>query len=186
MIIGVMFFSTANAGTFHWEGSISTDWSNPNNWLEGSLPGINDDVIFDGNAANICTINQDVSIYSLYISVDYLLQVIIPVGINVYIAGDLTIEDNAFLSVWDNSGNIIFNGTGTQTITIQTYGDWPFYDFTIDKPSGEISLGSSVLITNSFNNINNTPILTNGFTLEGVCTPPQTGSIYSIPNSWGL
>lgn len=185
VIIGVMFFEKNYAATFHWEGSISTNWSDPNNWLEGSVPGSGDDVVFDWNALNDCTLDiNNVQVNNVTIDPLYGYLITFPLGDTLLVSGNFSVGNPWVL--WDNNANIIFNGTTTQTITIDNYTDWPFYDFTINKPSGDISLGSNILITNSFNNLTSTPILTNGFSLEGVCTPPRTGSIFTIPNSWGM
>jgi len=44
--IGAVTSSTANAGP--------CDWSTPENWSDGSIPGTSDTVIFADNAVNVC------------------------------------------------------------------------------------------------------------------------------------
>ena len=187
MIIGMMLFSTANAGTFHWEGSISTDWSDPNNWLEGSVPGNNDEVIFDIDIPNRdCLLDISTTIAKLTINNLYGSQLILPNGNSLSITGDISISASPF--AWDNTTNIILIGDADQTITIDDpFGDFWFNNLTINKPSGNIILGSDITITGVLSNISGTTIIDNGFSIiGGTCVAPQTGSIYTIPNSWGL
>lgn len=187
MIIGMMLFSTANAGTFHWIGITSTNWSDPTNWLEGSVPGNNDEVIFDIDIPNRdCLLDISTTIAKLTINNLYGSQLILPNGNSLSITGDVSISASPF--AWDNTTNIILIGDADQTITIDDpFGDFWFNNLTINKPSGNIILGSDIIITGVLSNISGTTIIDNGFSIiGGGCIAPQTGNIYTISNSWGL
>ncbi|NLB54477.1 MAG: hypothetical protein GX811_01690, partial [Lentisphaerae bacterium] len=43
-----LLFGTSFAADRNWSGSASTDWHDPLNWAESSVPEANDDVIIDG------------------------------------------------------------------------------------------------------------------------------------------
>ncbi len=183
MVIGMVFFSTARAGTFHWVGSTSTSWSEPTNWLEGSVPGSDDEVIFDIDIPyRDCVLDISTTIAKLTISSLYGSQ--LTLSNNLFITGDISIT--ACLFAWVNTVNIVMIGDGNQTITIDDpFGDFFFFNLIINKPSGSLILGSDITITGTFTNTSSTPISYNGFSIiGGGCTPPQTGGIYHIGNNF--
>jgi len=50
---------------FEWTGAEDNLWSNPNNWCQGGLPGVGDDVILPATAANDPNVDIEVEINSL-------------------------------------------------------------------------------------------------------------------------
>lgn len=188
MVIGMMFFSRNMYGAVRtWNGSVSSDWNTAANWNEGSIPTINDDVVISlADPYRDCELTSSVTIKSLRIEVSYGSEFILPSDKTLSITGDLYI-DAPFLP-WQNTSNIILIGTTDQNITVtDPFGDYYFFDLTINKTSGSVILGSDITITGTFTNLSSTPIDYNGFSIiGGGCITPQTGSIYSIPNNWAL
>lgn len=187
MIIGMIVFSNiTNAAVRTWTGTVSTSWNNSANWLEGQIPGINDEVVFDIAVPNKdCLLDVSATINKLTINNLYGSQLTLPSGNTLSIMGDISIFASSF--AWDNTTNIILIGNGDQTITVDDpFGDFFFFNLKINKPSGSIILGSDITVTNGFSNLSGTPIGYNGFSIIVLCTPPQTGGIYHIANDFAL
>ncbi|AHB41133.1 hypothetical protein P148_SR1C00001G0328 [candidate division SR1 bacterium RAAC1_SR1_1] len=182
----MFFHNTSIAAVRTWTGAVSTNWSNPANWLEGSIPGPTDDVYFTAaDPLQGCLLDISTSIHHLSIDPIYGYLITFPAGKTLSISGDLYIG-NPWI-IWDNNANIIFNGSTDQHIEIDNYVDWPFYDLTINKPSGNVILDSDIIVSNIFNLISGS-IDCNGFSgpCPPPCTPPQTGGIYHIANDFAL
>jgi hypothetical protein len=178
MVIGMMFFSTANAGTCIWEGSISTDWSDSDNWLDGVVPGPTDDVVFDWNALNDCVLDITTSIGGLTIdNFDYLLT--IPSGKILSITGNLYV--GITYQNWDNNADFIFNGDSDQFVYLSNPVNYAFYSLIINKSTGEVILQSDIVVNGCINYINGT-INNDIFNIIGNVAP-KTGGIYHIPNN---
>ena len=186
MIFGVMVFSRTYGSTFHWEGAISNDWNNPNNWLELSLPTSSDDVVFNAGSYD-CLLNCPTSINSLYIQADYGYQLTIPTGCNLYLSGNLKIEVADNWNIWAEKPNITLCGSNSQTIEIVNYTEWTLETLTINKPAGDVTLNSNITVRpNGFFNETSTPIIDNSYIIIGACTPPVTGGIYHIANDFAI
>lgn len=188
MVIGVMVFcSNVNGGTRTWNGSISSDWNTAANWNEGLVPNSDDDVIISiSDPWRNCELTSSATIKSLRIEISYGSEFILSSGNTLSITGDLYI-DAPFLP-WQNTSNIIFTGAGEQNITIiDPFGDYYFYNLTINKPSGTVILNSDITITGTFNIISGN-IDCNGFSgpCPPPCTPPVTGGIYHIANDFAF
>lgn len=153
MVFSVMFWINGYGQVdYTWTGAsidISGLWTDPDNWsssIPGTIPSSIDNVIFDGIGGNECVINTDINIHSIYISAAYLLQITIPADVNVYLSGNLTIEDNLFSAVWSNTGTIILNGTLDQTITIESPDLWRFNNLTINNTSAVVYINSDIWV----------------------------------------
>lgn len=187
MIIGIMVFSSiSNAAVRTWTGVVSSNWSDPANWAEGIIPGSDDDVVISlADPFRDCLLNISTTIKSLRIEVTYGSEFTLPVGNILSITGDIYID--APFMPWGNTSNIVLTGIGDQSITvIDPFGDFFFYDLTINKSSGTVILESDITITHVFSNLSGTIIDYNGHTIIGGCTPPQTGGIYHIANDFAL
>ena len=56
------------AGQYHWTGELDNNWHNPVNWMEGQIPGANDDVNIPENENGVYPfIHTDIQITALSI-----------------------------------------------------------------------------------------------------------------------
>lgn len=184
MVISVMVCSNGIAATRTWSGSVSTSWRNPNNWLEGFVPGSNDDVIFDAINSNLqsCILDTTTSIHSLYIDPGYGEIITIPEEYSLSISGDISIYADVF-SPWNNNSNIILNGSGNQTIKITNPASWKFWDLTINKPTTDtVFLNSDIYVDDTLNRISGV-IDTNGYYITATTALPIELIRFDVFNS---
>jgi fibronectin-binding autotransporter adhesin len=88
-------------------------------------------------------------------------------------------------TTWSNSGtfnpgtsNVILNGTGTQTLTTGGNGAGKtFYDFTINKTAGIVTLNGNLQVANNFNFVSSSGILNAQNFLIGFSSPGKTCTI---------
>lgn len=81
-----------------WEGDVSSDWNDPNNWASNALPVANNDIIIDGNSytnAPIISINSTFSPADIFIQNNATLTVQADLSIN----DDFFIRDASFLII---------------------------------------------------------------------------------------
>lgn len=136
-----------------WNGRISNNWNSQNNWLifdngvltpSVALPNTSNNVIIP-TASQTCVVNN----------------ANIPSGNR--LARNLTIEANAALSMtggslrvdgdFTNNGTftpgtntVIFGGASNQNVTMDGSSN-TFYDLTVNKTNGEVSLASNIQVT---------------------------------------
>lgn len=118
--------------THYWEGDVNHSWNNPGNWDDGTVPGINDDVIILSGTPNECwLVNAGMQCHNLYIMAGASFRVY-DETFNVYgfmqIWGQLRMDNSdGFLIVHDN---IYWESGSTAQITayagIRTYENWEF------------------------------------------------------------
>jgi type IX secretion system substrate protein len=104
---------------------------------------------------------------------------------NLTIGGDFINSGGTFT---ENSNLVTFNGTGSQSITTTT--SETFYDFTINKASGTLSLASDVIVSNTLTMTNgvldagaNTLTLGTGTGVEGILAY-TAGQIVGLFERW--
>ena len=88
-----------------WNGSISTQWSNPLNWTPASVPGPTDDVLIP-NTANKPTVNIDASVKAMTVNNGAIVTV--PAPRLLTLSGDLTLDPGSTLT---GTGDTFFGGT---------------------------------------------------------------------------
>jgi len=153
-----------------WEGTVSTDWNVPQNWSPFLVPnGSLDAEIFDRvNDPVIPTAGLNANVRNI-----------------TFQSGSIQIQSTKSLNVngnWTSNGNIIsgsgqvvFNGTGAQTIT----GATTFENLTFNKTSGTLAITSGIQsIRGIVRPTNGT--LTTGDNLRLVSNASTTGIISGI------
>jgi len=115
-----------------WTGAENDNWHNANNWLDGTVPTISDEVVIPAGTPNDCRIYMmDADCNDLYVYAGAELEIndetFTVVG-NVNISGLLTMNHNSGLL--DVGGDIIWESGSSANITssseIFVEGDWTF------------------------------------------------------------
>jgi hypothetical protein len=131
------------ASTDSWTAtSPKTNWGTASNTQNNaSVPGVNDDVIFDGvgSGASNCTMNTQPSVKSL--TMTGYSNTLSTVGAPIYISGACVLAGTV------SNLSVYFNGTGTATL--DTGGNTLFG---IKVLSGTLTLGSNVTCSSVFSN----------------------------------
>jgi len=139
---GTKFLTLANSQSpyFVWNGSVSSDWNNQNNWSQNSIPGTNDRVIIPDTNTSYYNplLPASTSIKSLQLSSNSL--------INSSALAQLTL--NGSDSTWCNLGgnfnygnsNIIFTNSNANIL-----GSTNFYDLTVSIGSNLKLAGNAYL-----------------------------------------
>ena len=109
-----------------WNGSVDTDWNNPNNWSINSIPNAGSYVIIPSGLVNYPQINNGVNAQANSVLVQPNAGLAVPTGKSLTIATNLTVQSNP-----SGTGSLITNGTLTVsgTTTIERYlsaGAWHY------------------------------------------------------------
>ena len=98
----VAFFSFAEAFEGIWEGTIDTDWTNPGNWSDGSVPNGNTSVIIADDAVNMPVLNTLGFCLNLSLDINETLT-LDGYGALLHINGDATILGEFIIPEGENS-----------------------------------------------------------------------------------
>ncbi|WP_431133975.1 T9SS type A sorting domain-containing protein [Psychroserpens mesophilus] len=110
---GINFNATAQGNPdpqpFIWNGSVSSDWDNPNNWTPNAIPTATSEITIP-LTDNLLLISGVKAVEDLIINSD--ASLIIPVGATLNVNGDLDMysESNSYASLIVN-GTIVISGT---------------------------------------------------------------------------
>lgn len=104
VLVTVMcFFTSGHSASRFWLGATSDDWSDTDNWSTtsggtngASVPTSSDDVTFDANGNNACTITGDQEAASIRVSTGYTATIAMSSSSSLVISGNLRIQDGTF------------------------------------------------------------------------------------------
>ncbi|MEK6919264.1 MAG: LamG domain-containing protein, partial [Nanoarchaeota archaeon] len=125
--VDITHLTSGEIGCLTWNGSVSTNWSNENNWQEGNVPDTNSCVIINGAYTNPPKLSIGTTIYNLSIgkSATSLLTLEMPWGNSLNITQNLIIGANGKINHTANTnaktynlnitvgGNLTIEGGGT-------------------------------------------------------------------------
>ncbi|MFC5269461.1 beta strand repeat-containing protein [Adhaeribacter terreus] len=113
---------TTSSGTYVWDGSESTDWFDPYNWDQNSLPGISDNVIINNAFVNqpvISISGGPVAINNLDLTAGSLT---LNSGSEITVGGTFTYTSPATTN-FDCNSTFTYASTNAQTIYALNYGN---------------------------------------------------------------
>lgn len=150
---GQYYFSLSNYTfpAFVWNGSVSNEWNNKDNWSKNAVPGINDKVIIPDTSVSYFDpiLPQNTSLASLMIKNNGILY-----SSN---SSQLTITGND--SSWYNVGGNFVSGNSTVNFTGSNsnyYGYTEFFNVNVDNSSNLNINNNSYLKIKNIININGT------------------------------
>ena len=129
----VYIYSMAMAFGGEWSGAVSTNWGDPNNWVDINVPNGATDVIIDALAANQPLISNMIA-NCRNLTIEAGATVSLGVDGNLNVRGDLnnsgqllnlakSTNESSFVTV---SGATVFNGAGRQDIPSGFYEEFTF------------------------------------------------------------
>lgn len=159
-ILGLVFLGCFTSGfgqiTSVWTGTASTDFFDPLNWQNGTVPGSSDNAVFDSNGgSNDCDLSLGTMVISSFSVLSGYNGTINfgPAGTGVIINGDLVINSATVLA----AGDVNFAGIGSGNFILGASG-------TFDNTGGSVTMGtqSGQVFTFSGNIVIETLIISGG------------------------
>ncbi len=185
LLVGLMMPATAFATPFVWNGSVSTDWFEANNWTPAGVPGGGDDVTITFGTADIG--KTSVSVAALNLSG----------GTVSGTTGKLTLTGASTLTGGGLAGTIINNGTVTWPTTGGNLNALPDLNFTNNGTFNAAANAAWAAFSGGtgqqFNNLGtlnaNRPTASSGFPQFGGGANfknASTGIVHAISNNLGI
>lgn len=144
-------FPSAN---YVWEGDVSTDWNDANNWSTGTVPtGGGGEVLIPGNAVRMPVMTSDViGIDNLSIwagaTVDTAGYDLIPGG-NLWNFGTIRRQAGDFVNQWASSGTVVYYDELTTASDIEDYGAGnDYYNLIFEGPGITYTSNGSIGVAN--------------------------------------
>lgn len=186
--------SVSHAAGRYWVGSSGANWNTTGSWSTSSggasgasVPGSSDTAIFDGGAANNCTIDANVNVYRFRMASGYTATISQNAYTVTVAAGGFIVTAGTFsgsASTITLSGTLTINGgTFTSTSgTLSTTSGITFSSGTFTHNSGTVEMKATATLSGSptFYNfsiapaaanttitVSNTPVINNTFTIGG-------------------
>ncbi len=135
-----------------WQGGVSNDFSNPSNWLFGSVPPNGADISFASTPSNHCVLDQNRSLHDI-INAQSTYKFITN-GKQISITGSLVFSNGAQMDATSSSSVVVFNSSTAQNIPVGALLNNTIDGLTINNPAG-VTLQNDLTIQNTLN-------LTNG------------------------
>ncbi len=155
------------ANNFIWQGSVSTDFGNPSNWVFGVVPPNGADFSFADNANNHCALDQNRSFEDITSSQSSFR--LITNGKQLSISGNLNLSNGAQIDASSTSSVINFIGSAAQNIPSGVFYNNIVDGITINN-SNNVSINDNLSIQSNLT-------LTNGSLQIGAHTLTLNGSI---------
>ena len=157
-----------------WTGNSSTDWNTAANWLCGSVPPANINIIIPGSRPNYPVINAGiVNINSLTINSGATLSI---TTATLKIAGSITNSGTCTAT----NGTIEFNGSTAQTIPSGMFVTNTIKHLTVNNTAG-VTLGGSLSLTGQLTVTNGSLATGDSLTLKSSATgTAMVGTITSV------
>lgn len=122
-----------------WTGSYDTDWNNPNNWCNNTIPDSSTDVLISAASPYMPQIEDTAIARNILLDSSTLLTV----------AGKLSISgglQDRGGKVRADSGALVFNGTSLQMLDAAVLSEGSVKDITINNPKG-VEVANDLLIS---------------------------------------
>lgn len=105
----------------YWDGSVSSAWTDGNNWTPAGVPGASENIDINGNAINPCILSTTATVnhFTLSDGGDFTMAS----GSQLTVAGNFTHNENAVTSFDCNSTFRLTNSTFAQRVPALTYGN---------------------------------------------------------------
>lgn len=162
-----------------WKGTTSTDFSIASNWTGNSIPvGIHRSIIFDDAPVNDCYLDIDRSFNN--ITINQATYKLVTNGKKLSIEGNLIFSNGAQIDATSSPSEIIYAGTGAQSINALNYTSGKIYNLTIDNIIG-VTLNSDFTVDNTLT-INSGRL----FTISATRLLNVTGTIINNAGITGL
>ena len=181
--------------TFNWKGSVSTDFANAANWLEGAVPLGKANIVFDNNPDRSCFLDGDRIINN--ITINQSTDILVLNGHQLTIYGNINLTNSAKIDATTSLSGVYFAGNTAQSIPTgsfvnnivdylsieNSFGLSLIGDFTIEKGialiDGNFAIGPNTL---TFNGIVTamTGTVTGGTSTNMIIG--GTGSVISMPS----
>jgi len=121
-LVGNLTTLAPAAGTFVWNGSVSSNWNNTNNWTPNGVPGATNNVIITGTGvANILNINSDRTVANFELAGSSQNSFNLTSGNTLTITGNVTYSGTAFATL-DCESLVNITSSSPQIILPLNYG----------------------------------------------------------------
>jgi len=128
-----------------WKGSVNTDFGNPGNWLDNTVPKSGENITFDNAPVNDCILDssrtigdlKNTSVKNFNISTH-----------NLTINGEIKFSGSGKLDATTNTGSITYAGSFDQSVKVAYYTGNTIANLIINNENG-VSLNGDLTITNT-------------------------------------
>jgi hypothetical protein len=139
---------------FVWYGTVSTDFSDPDNWTDGGGDGIvppnGADVKFATTPYRYCYLDQERTIRDIIINSSNTNNYFVLNGQTLNLTGELSFTNDAKLDAKTTGSVLVLKGTTEQSLALGTILDNEFAGLTLDNELG-FEQNTDFLITEAFN-----------------------------------
>ncbi|MFT3753971.1 MAG: choice-of-anchor Q domain-containing protein [Paludibacter sp.] len=134
----------------NWKGTISSAWSNPDNWLYRIVPTAGEELYFANTPSNNCVLDVDVSVAGIN-NTQSAYNLVLN-GHKATVKGNLNLSNGAQLDATAIGSTIEFAGTSAQSIPTGTFYNNNVYNLTVNNTNnltftGQLNILNSLAAT---------------------------------------